>query len=94
MPVCACTRPDLIYLHHNIPAEWLPQRVEWFTGRPEPWCEAAKETLARHPRSADLFFDAHAERGLSVVSEQEWTDCLRHTARIRLKDGTIVLPVP
>jgi hypothetical protein len=84
------SRPDVIYRRFNRPVEWLPQRVEWFTARPQPWCLTAKESLARHPRSAYLFFDTSSDIG-SVVSEPELTDCLRHTVRIRLRDGTILL---
>ena len=68
--------PDVIYRRYDRPVEWLPEPVEWFTGRTQAWCETARQDLARHPRSAYVYLDART-RPAPVVSEPELTGCLR-----------------
>ncbi len=86
--------PDLIYLRYNRPSEWLPKRVEWFTGTAAPWCETLKKQQMRHPNSAYVYFDANARPSSRIVPESELAACLGGTVRTRLKDGNIDVPVP
>jgi len=85
--------PDVVYRRYEQHAEWLPQPTAWFTGHAMPWCDIAKKDLARHPRSVYVFFDAHLTSSPSV-SEAELTGCLTRLTRVRLRDGTILLPEP
>ncbi len=85
--------PDVVYRRSGTPSEWLPQRVEWFTARPEPWCETARR-IAADPQSAFVFFDARLDPESSVASQSELLRCLGRVREIRLSDGSILLPSP
>lgn len=86
--------PNVVYRRSDIPGKWLPRRVEWFTARPEPWCENTLKESAAGSGSAFVFFNALLDPESSIVSQPALVRCLGRVKQIRLRDGIILLPAP